>query len=104
MAWKQGQRSGRRYKLFYSGANKEGRGGVGVVLDAEWKKHIVKVNRCSDRVMNIKLMYGKDNLTSSVLTHHKSAVVLRRKRIFGNRWMSKLRGWEMKRESSLGVI
>ena len=50
------------YKLFYSAANKEGRGGVGVVLDAEWKKHLVNVNRCSDRVMSIKLIYGKDKI------------------------------------------
>ncbi|XP_063878129.1 uncharacterized protein LOC135110104 [Scylla paramamosain] len=54
------------YKLIYSGANKEGRGGVGVVSDAEWKKHIVNVNRCSDRVMNIKLMYGK--VTINIIT------------------------------------
>ncbi|XP_063865377.1 craniofacial development protein 2-like [Scylla paramamosain] len=44
---------------FFSRANKEGREGVGVVLNAEWKKHMVNVNRCSNRVMSIKLMYGK---------------------------------------------
>ncbi|XP_063883924.1 uncharacterized protein LOC135112904 [Scylla paramamosain] len=50
---------GDEYKLFYIGAKKEEKGGVGVVLNAVWKKHIVNVNRCSDRVMSIELMYRK---------------------------------------------
>ena len=43
------------YKLLYSGANKEGRNGVGIVLSKEFKDSLVSVNRTSDRVMSIKL-------------------------------------------------
>lgn len=50
-----------RCQMFYSGANKE-RNGAGVLLDSERKEHIVGINRTSDRVMSVKLMYGKDTV------------------------------------------
>ena len=43
------------YKLLYSGANKEGRNGVGIVLSKSLKDNIVSVKRVSDRIMVIKL-------------------------------------------------
>ena len=43
------------YKLFYSGANDQGRNGVGIILSEELKESIVSVERRSDRVMSIKL-------------------------------------------------
>ena len=38
-------------KLFYSGANLQGRNGVGIVLSKELKDSLVGVSRKSDRVM-----------------------------------------------------
>ena len=43
------------YKLFYSGASKEGRNGVGIVLSKRFKDCLASVKRVSDRIMIIKL-------------------------------------------------
>ena len=42
-------------KLFYSGANLQGRNGVGIVLSKDLKDSLVSVSRRSDRVMSVKL-------------------------------------------------
>ncbi|KAK4322781.1 hypothetical protein Pmani_006449 [Petrolisthes manimaculis] len=42
-------------KLFYSGANGQGRNGVGIVLSKDLKGNVVGVRRKNDRVMSIKL-------------------------------------------------
>ena len=49
---------GEGYKLFYSGANEEGRNGVGIVLSKELKESLIGVNRKSDRIMSLKLGLG----------------------------------------------
>ena len=36
---------GEGYKLIYSGTNKEGRNGVGIILSSEMKKEVIEVNR-----------------------------------------------------------
>ena len=46
---------GEGYKLIYSGANKEGRNGVGIILSSEMKNEVIEVNRKSDRIMWIRL-------------------------------------------------
>ena len=46
---------GEGYKLVYSGANKEGRNGVGIILSSEMKNGIVEVNRKNDRIIWIRL-------------------------------------------------
>ena len=46
---------GEGYKLIYSGANKEGRNGVGIILSNEMKNEVIEVNRKSDRIMWIRL-------------------------------------------------
>ncbi|XP_063865365.1 uncharacterized protein LOC135103251 [Scylla paramamosain] len=87
---------------FYSGANKEGRG-VGVVLDGEWKKHIVSVNRCSDRVMSIKLMYIK--VTINIISAYAPQVgcSIEEKEDFWKQMDVQIIGIG-EEESSLGVI
>ena len=45
-------------KLFYSGANEEGRNGVGIILSKDLKESLVGVNRKSDRIMSVKLGLG----------------------------------------------
>ncbi|XP_013787982.1 uncharacterized protein LOC106471902 [Limulus polyphemus] len=45
-------------KLAYSGANAQGRNGVGIVLDSKWREDLVSVGRRSDRIMSVKLGVG----------------------------------------------
>ena len=42
---------GEGYKLIYSGANKDSRNGVGIILSSEIKNNIIEVNRRNDRIM-----------------------------------------------------
>ena len=42
-------------KLLRSGANKQGRNGVGIVLSKDLKEDLISVSKRSDRVMSIKL-------------------------------------------------
>ena len=39
-------------KLVYSGANDQGRNGVGIILDKEWREGLVYVSRRIDRIMS----------------------------------------------------
>ena len=50
---------GEGYKLIYSGANDQGRNGVGVILSKEMKECLVEVKRGGDRLMTIKLSFGE---------------------------------------------
>ena len=45
-------------KLFYSGANEEGRNGVGIILSKEIKESLLGVSRKNDRIMSLKLGLG----------------------------------------------
>ncbi|XP_064079513.1 craniofacial development protein 2-like [Macrobrachium nipponense] len=54
------------YKMFYSGANKEGRNGVGIILSSEMKKEIVEVNRRNDRIIWVRLMV--ENCTVNIFS------------------------------------
>ena len=45
------------YKLLYSGANKESRNGVGIVLSNKLRDSIVSIKRTNDRIMVIKLCF-----------------------------------------------
>ena len=47
------------YKIFYSGANKQGRNGVGIILSQELKNTVIEVNRKDDRTMRVKLSDGE---------------------------------------------
>uniref|UniRef100_A0A8D8W6D1 Craniofacial development protein 2 n=1 Tax=Cacopsylla melanoneura TaxID=428564 RepID=A0A8D8W6D1_9HEMI len=49
---------GGEYKLVYSGANKEGWNGVGIILDKEMKGKLTCVNRGSERVMSVRVQLG----------------------------------------------
>ena len=42
-------------KLLRSGANKQGRNGVGIVISKDLKEDLISVSKRSDRVMSIKL-------------------------------------------------
>lgn len=53
------------YKLFYSGANKHERNGVGIVLSKDFKD---KVTRINDRVMCMKLNL-KEEMVNTVSTY-----------------------------------
>ena len=46
------------FKFIYSGANIQGRNGVGVVLSGDMKNDVIEVHRKSDRVMRVKLYTG----------------------------------------------
>ena len=47
-----------KYKLFFCG-NKQGLGGVGILLSEKWIDKVIKVDRFSDRIMLIQLVIGK---------------------------------------------
>ena len=46
-------------RILYSGANRNGRNGVGIVLAKEVRDEVIEVNRRSDRVMRVKLNVGE---------------------------------------------
>lgn len=50
------------YKLYYSGANKQGRNGVGIVLSSELKNSVIEVHRKNDRIIRLKICYGGEIL------------------------------------------
>ncbi|XP_068205173.1 craniofacial development protein 2-like [Palaemon carinicauda] len=45
-------------KLYYRGANMEGRNGVGIILSKELKKNLIGVIRKNDRILSLKLGLG----------------------------------------------
>ena len=49
-------------KLLYSGADENGRGGVGIVLNSKLKEDLVEVERKSSRIMRIKIMLSQEVL------------------------------------------
>ena len=50
------------YKLFYSGANEQGRNGVGIVLSGEMKNAVTEINRKNDRIMRVKICYSGETV------------------------------------------
>ena len=50
------------YKLFYSGANVQGRNGVGIVLSGDLKNSVTEVHRKNDRIMRVKMCYGGETM------------------------------------------
>ncbi|XP_066964265.1 craniofacial development protein 2-like [Macrobrachium rosenbergii] len=46
------------YKLYYSGANKQGRNGVGIVLSGELKNTVIEAQRKNDRIIKLKMCFG----------------------------------------------
>ena len=54
------------YKLIYSGANKEGRNGVGIILSKEKKNMITEVYRKNDRIMRVRL--DSENFTANIFS------------------------------------
>ncbi|XP_072384613.1 uncharacterized protein [Diabrotica undecimpunctata] len=49
-------------KLIYSSSNSHGRNRVGIILNNEWKEHLVRVTRRSDRIMSVQLNTGNTNV------------------------------------------
>ena len=49
-------------KLLYSGADENGRSGVGIVLNSKMKEELVEVERKSSRLMRIKIMLSQEAL------------------------------------------
>ena len=52
---------GEGYKMYYFGTSNN-RNGVAVILEREWHDKILKVDRISDRIINVKLAYGNSIL------------------------------------------
>ena len=50
------------YKLFYSGANDQGRNGVGIVLSGDLKNSVTEVYRKNDRIMRVKICYAGETM------------------------------------------
>ena len=49
------------FKLWYTGKIK-GKNGVGIIVDKNWKKNVVKVTRIEDRILSLKLMVGRETI------------------------------------------
>ena len=47
--------------MYYFGT-RNNRNGVAVILEREWHDKILKVDRISDRIINVKLAYGNSIL------------------------------------------
>ena len=52
---------GEGYNMYYFGTSNN-RNGVAVILEREWHDKILKVDRISDRIINVKLAYGNSIL------------------------------------------
>ena len=52
-----------RYKLFWTGNNKDGKGGVSILLAESWVVNVFDVVRTSDEIILLKLVIGKDIYT-----------------------------------------
>ncbi|XP_068233396.1 uncharacterized protein [Palaemon carinicauda] len=50
------------YKLYYSGANKQGRNGVGTALSGELKNAVIEVHRKNDCIIRLKICCGGEIL------------------------------------------
>ena len=50
------------YKLFYSGANVQGRNGVGIVLSGDLKNSVTEVHRKNGRILRMKMGYGEETM------------------------------------------
>ena len=50
------------YKLFYSGANVQGRNGIGIVVCGDLKNSVTEVHRNNDRIMRVKMCYGGETM------------------------------------------
>ena len=50
------------YKLYFSGANKEGRNGVGIVVSEGLKDKVLEVFRRNDRIMKMRLSLGEEQI------------------------------------------
>ena len=50
------------YKLFYSGANEQGRNGVGIVLSREMKNAVTEINRKNYHIMRVKICYSGETV------------------------------------------
>ena len=48
-------------KLWYTG-KVNGRNGVGIIADKDWKKNVVGVKRIEDRIISLKVIVGKDTM------------------------------------------
>ena len=64
MRWKGNKAKdlGDGFKLIYSGANRQGRNGVGVVLSGDVKNDVIEVHRRNDRIMRVRLAIGECTL------------------------------------------
>ncbi|XP_066947036.1 craniofacial development protein 2-like [Macrobrachium rosenbergii] len=49
-------------KLLYSGADENGRSGVGIIVNSELKEKVVEVKRSGSRIMKVKLMLSEEVL------------------------------------------
>ncbi|XP_066969208.1 craniofacial development protein 2-like [Macrobrachium rosenbergii] len=49
-------------KLLYSGAEENGRSGVGIIVNSELKEKVVEVKRSGSRIMKVKLMLSEEVL------------------------------------------
>ena len=62
---------GEGYKIYYFGTSNN-RNGVAAILEREWHDKISKVDRISDRIINVKLAYGNSIL--NVISGYASQV------------------------------
>ena len=85
-------------KLLRSGANKQGRNGVGIVISKDLKEDLISVSKRSDRVMSIKL--GVEETVVNIICAYAPKVCCTEgggEKRFGNRWIkSCVRHWMMK--------
>ena len=49
------------YKLWYTG-KVSSRNDVGIIVDEEWKKNVVEINRIGDRIISLKMVVGEETI------------------------------------------
>ena len=47
------------YKLWYTSSS---RNGVGIIVDKEWSKNVVEINRIGDRIISLKMVVGEETI------------------------------------------
>lgn len=61
------------YKFFLAG-NKDGIGGVGMMIAEKWLEKVIRVKRVSDRIMAVNLLIGK-NIVALISTYEPQSVL-----------------------------
>ncbi|XP_068215892.1 uncharacterized protein [Palaemon carinicauda] len=75
------------YKLYHSGANKQSRNGVGIVLPGELKNPLIEVHKKNDHIIRLKMCCGGEILNNISTYAPQVGCTEDEKEISGETWI-----------------